>query len=156
MENVRPGRNPSRRGRGGLAGRPLQGDDVATSWRVIEGFSVGLVIPDLWQQEAVRHCNSEKNGARAASRDIPARCTHSRNHLNPEALFIHHKRLMMHESCSLKFELSAIAQIGRRPWRGGLASRRELTKSQRWQPALPRFAPLSRLQAGDTANIFQE
>src|SRR6266487_6579663 len=25
----------------------LQGDDVATSWRVIEGFSVGLVIPDL-------------------------------------------------------------------------------------------------------------
>jgi hypothetical protein len=33
---------------------PLQGDDVATSWRVIEGFSVGLVIPDLWQQEATR------------------------------------------------------------------------------------------------------
>jgi hypothetical protein len=32
----------------------LQGDDVATSWRVIEGFSVGLVIPDLWQQEAIR------------------------------------------------------------------------------------------------------
>jgi superfamily II DNA/RNA helicase len=32
----------------------LQGDDVATSWRVTGGFSVGLVIPDLWQQEAIR------------------------------------------------------------------------------------------------------
>jgi hypothetical protein len=53
--------NPSPRGRGGLAGRPLQGDDVATSWRVIEGFSVGLVIPDLWQQEAVRALQQGKD-----------------------------------------------------------------------------------------------
>ena len=40
---------------------PLQGDDVATSWRVIEGFSVGLVIPDLWQQEAVRALQQGKD-----------------------------------------------------------------------------------------------
>jgi superfamily II DNA/RNA helicase len=39
----------------------LQGDDVATSWRVIEGFSVGLVIPDLWQQEAVRALQQGKD-----------------------------------------------------------------------------------------------
>ena len=54
MENLR-------RGRGGLAGRPLQGDDVATSWLVIEGFSAGLVIPDLWQQEAVRALQQGKD-----------------------------------------------------------------------------------------------
>ena len=41
--------------------RRLQGDDVATSWRVIEGFSVGLVIPDLWQQEAVRALQQGKD-----------------------------------------------------------------------------------------------
>ncbi len=56
-----PRANPSRHGRGGLASRPLQGDDVATSWRVIEGFSVGLVIPDLWQQEAVRALQQGKD-----------------------------------------------------------------------------------------------
>src|SRR5439155_8834395 len=39
----------------------LQGDDVARSWRVIEGFSVGLVIPDLWQQEAVRALQQGKD-----------------------------------------------------------------------------------------------
>src|SRR6266550_999498 len=33
----------------------------ATSWRVIEGFSVGLVIPDLWQQEAVRALQQGKD-----------------------------------------------------------------------------------------------
>ena len=48
-------------GRGSLAGRPLQGDDVATSWRVIEGFWAGLVIPDLWQQEAVRALQQGKD-----------------------------------------------------------------------------------------------
>jgi hypothetical protein len=39
----------------------LQGDDVATSWRVIEGLSVGLVIPDLWQQEAIRALQQGKD-----------------------------------------------------------------------------------------------
>ena len=39
---------------------PLQGD-TATSWRVIQGFSVGLVIPDLWQQEAVRALQQGKD-----------------------------------------------------------------------------------------------
>jgi hypothetical protein len=39
----------------------LQGDDVATSWWVIEGLSVGLVIPDLWQQEAVRALQQGKD-----------------------------------------------------------------------------------------------
>src|SRR5439155_18052108 len=39
----------------------LQGDDVATSCRVIEGFSVGLVIPDLWQQDAVRALQQGKD-----------------------------------------------------------------------------------------------
>src|SRR6476620_9447743 len=53
MENVRPRRiRPA--ADEAAPRRPLQGDDVATSWQVIEGFSVGLVIPDLWQQEAVR------------------------------------------------------------------------------------------------------
>jgi hypothetical protein len=41
--------------------RPLQGDDVTTSWRVSEGFSVGLVIPDLWQQEAIRALQQGKD-----------------------------------------------------------------------------------------------
>src|SRR5215211_1224278 len=58
METLRR-TNPSRCGRGGLAGR--QGDEVATSWRVIEGFSAGLVIPDLWQQEAVRALQQGKD-----------------------------------------------------------------------------------------------
>jgi hypothetical protein len=39
----------------------LQGGDVATSWQVVEGFSVGLVIPDLWQQEAVRALQQGKD-----------------------------------------------------------------------------------------------
>jgi hypothetical protein len=39
----------------------LQGGDVATSWRVVEGFSVGLVIPDLWQQEAIRALQQGKD-----------------------------------------------------------------------------------------------
>jgi DEAD/DEAH box helicase/Helicase conserved C-terminal domain len=52
--------NPSRDGRRGQ--RPaLQGDDVATSWRVIAGLQVGLVIPDLWQQEAVRALQQGKD-----------------------------------------------------------------------------------------------
>ena len=42
-------------------GPPLQRDGVATSWRVIQGFSVGLVIPDLWQQEAVRALQEGKD-----------------------------------------------------------------------------------------------
>src|SRR5215469_4148385 len=41
--------------------RRLQGDDVATSWRVIEGLQVGLVIPDLWQQEAIRALQQGKD-----------------------------------------------------------------------------------------------
>jgi len=44
-----------------LTRRPLQGDDVITSWRVIEGLSVGLVIPDLWQQEAIRALQQGKD-----------------------------------------------------------------------------------------------
>ena len=44
MENVRPGRIPPAADEAAPTGWPLQGDDVATSWRVIEGFSVGLVI----------------------------------------------------------------------------------------------------------------
>ena len=39
----------------------MQGDDVATSWRVIQGLSVGLVIPDLWQQEAIRALQQGKD-----------------------------------------------------------------------------------------------
>ena len=39
----------------------MQRDDVATSWPVIQGFSVGLVIPDLWQQEAVRALQQGKD-----------------------------------------------------------------------------------------------
>jgi hypothetical protein len=39
----------------------VQGRDVATSWRVIEGLSVGLVIPDLWQQEAIRALQQGKD-----------------------------------------------------------------------------------------------
>jgi hypothetical protein len=39
----------------------LQRDDVATSLPVIQGFSVGLVIPDLWQQEAVRALQQGKD-----------------------------------------------------------------------------------------------
>ncbi len=42
-------------------GPPLQRDDVATSLPVIQGFSVGLVIPDLWQQEAVRALQQGKD-----------------------------------------------------------------------------------------------
>ena len=61
MENVRPGRIRPAADEAASTGRPLQGDDVATSWRVIEGFSVGLVIPDLWQQEAVRALQQGKD-----------------------------------------------------------------------------------------------
>jgi len=43
------------------ASRTGKGDDVATSWRVVEGFSVGLVIPDLWQQEAIRALQQGKD-----------------------------------------------------------------------------------------------
>jgi len=39
----------------------VQGSDVATSWRVIQGLSVGLVIPDLWQQEAIRALQQGKD-----------------------------------------------------------------------------------------------
>jgi hypothetical protein len=39
----------------------LQRDDVATSLPVIQGFSVGLIIPDLWQQEAVRALQQGKD-----------------------------------------------------------------------------------------------
>ena len=39
----------------------MQGDDVATSCRVIEGLQVGLVIADLWQQEAVRALQQGKD-----------------------------------------------------------------------------------------------
>ena len=39
----------------------MQGDEVATSWRVIGGLSVGLVIPDLWQQEAIRALQQGKD-----------------------------------------------------------------------------------------------
>jgi hypothetical protein len=39
----------------------LQRDDVATSLPVIQGLSVGLVIPDLWQQEAVRALQQGKD-----------------------------------------------------------------------------------------------
>jgi hypothetical protein len=40
---------------------PLQYGDVATSWRVNQGLSVGLVIPDLWQQEAIRALQQGKD-----------------------------------------------------------------------------------------------
>src|SRR2546423_1179124 len=60
METFAPGESVAR-GRGGLAGQPLQGGDVATSWRVIAGFSGGLVIPDLWQQEAIRALQQGKD-----------------------------------------------------------------------------------------------
>jgi DEAD/DEAH box helicase/Helicase conserved C-terminal domain len=39
----------------------LQHGDVATSWRVIGGLQVGLVIPDLWQQEAIRALQQRKD-----------------------------------------------------------------------------------------------
>src|SRR6184192_4567163 len=39
----------------------LQGNDVATSWRVRERLQMGLVIPDLWQQEAVRALQQGKD-----------------------------------------------------------------------------------------------
>jgi superfamily II DNA/RNA helicase len=39
----------------------LQRADLSTSWFVIQGFSVGLVIPDLWQQEAVRALQQGKD-----------------------------------------------------------------------------------------------
>ena len=39
----------------------MQGDDVATSCRVNPGLQVGLVIPDLWQQEAVRALQQGKD-----------------------------------------------------------------------------------------------
>jgi DEAD/DEAH box helicase/Helicase conserved C-terminal domain len=39
----------------------LQGVHLATSWLVIQGFSVGLVIPDLWQQDAVRALQQGKD-----------------------------------------------------------------------------------------------
>jgi superfamily II DNA/RNA helicase len=39
----------------------LQGNDVATSWRVRERLQAGLVIPDLWQQEAVRALQQGKD-----------------------------------------------------------------------------------------------
>jgi superfamily II RNA helicase len=39
----------------------LQGDDVATSCLVNPGLQVGLVIPDLWQQEAVRALQQGKD-----------------------------------------------------------------------------------------------
>ena len=39
----------------------MQGDDVETSWRVREGLQVGLVIPDLWQQEAIRALQQGKD-----------------------------------------------------------------------------------------------
>src|SRR5215472_10146036 len=39
----------------------LQHDDVATSWQVIAGLQVGLVIPDLWQQEAIRALQQGKD-----------------------------------------------------------------------------------------------
>src|SRR5262245_30360575 len=42
-------------------GLPLQHGDVATSCRVIGGLQVGLVIPDLWQQEAIRALQQGKD-----------------------------------------------------------------------------------------------
>jgi len=48
-----------------------QGADVATSWRVIQGLSAGLVIPDLWQQEAIRALQQEKGVVVQASRSSP-------------------------------------------------------------------------------------
>ena len=124
------------------------------------GFGAGLVIPDLWQQEAVRALQQRKEWrARGKPRHSRAR-THSRNHLNPEifaaqtdrpeALFIHHKQLMIHESCSLKFELSAIAQIGRRP-RPCRVNGRALHFSNRDHLPLMRFRQLA--PAGEATTL---
>jgi hypothetical protein len=50
-----------RHGRRYTASGTGKGDDVATSCQVIAGLQVGLVIPDLWQQEAIRALQQGKD-----------------------------------------------------------------------------------------------